>query len=57
MENISTKVWKSGFGLAVVMGDGLEVLLASFLRLWNIEVSKSLKGVRREIVTVQQIFP
>ena len=42
LENISTKLWKSGLGLGVEGDDGLEVLSVSFFLLLNIDVSKSL---------------
>ena len=53
LENLSTKLWKSGFGLGeMTVSEGLEVLFASFF-LWvvfsllNIDVSKSLVSDRR----------
>ena len=53
LENLSTKLWKSGFGLGeMTVSEGLEVLFASFF-LWvvfsllHIDVSKRLVSDRR----------
>ena len=50
LENISTKLWKSGLGGLGVEedDDGLEVLSVSFFLLLNIDVSKSLSGDRNK---------